>query len=191
MHEPRGPPRHSSRSSRSSHTHRHIRGERAVKPDTVRARYVLLGRNLLGFGRTLPMKQGILRHLHNSEPSVHVRGYSARQQKGTTRTMTPASRSAEESPPRVPKRRRRLGVVFPVLFAIAAVLGVGAAAYSRGVINDGHTRPAADAHPLDPSPAEPTPTAAASDSHPADAATGKAAVAIPIGKMTIANDYTG
>src|SRR5258708_3786697 len=105
--------------------------------------------------------------------------------------MTPASRSSDQLPSSVTKRRRRLGVVLPVLFAVGAVLGVGAAAYSRGVINDNHTRPAVASHPLAAGPPETATPAAVPATRQSDAANGKAVVSVSIGKLTIANDYTG
>lgn len=115
--------------------------------------------------------------------------------------MTPASRSAEQLPVREPKRRKRLGVVLPVVLAVPAVLGVGAAAYSRGVTNDNPAKPAAAAHPIEvipvgSTPADVTPAGAAAPAapaaaHPSDAGNGKFPVSVTIGKLTMANDYTG
>jgi len=96
-----------------------------------------------------------------------------------------------------------------VVFAVPAVLGVGAAAYSRGLTNVNHTRPAAVAEPLDlsrPDGAGSTGAVTSVDpskhdearpavavSRAPDASTEKspAAVSVSIGKLTITKDNTG
>jgi hypothetical protein len=95
-----------------------------------------------------------------------------------------------------------------VVFAVPAVLGVGAAAYSRGLTNVNHTRPAAVAEPLDPARPGAGATGAVTSVDPSkhdearpavavsrapDASTEKspAAVSVSIGKLTITKDNTG
>jgi hypothetical protein len=156
------------------------------------------------------MERGILRNSHNIEPSDHNPWVLLpASRKGRLGRMSHASGSPEHMPVPAARRRRRLGIVLPVVFAVPAVLGVGAAAYSRGLTNVNHTRPAAVAEPLDPArsdgagapgivtPVDPPkrdevrPAATASRAPGAITDRTPAPVSVSIGKLTITKDNTG
>jgi hypothetical protein len=98
--------------------------------------------------------------------------------------MTPASRPAQPLPPR---RRRRFGLVLPFLLAVGAVLGVGAAAYSRGVTGGGSGHPNAASHAAKAVPAGQAPTAPAPAAPPVDLKS----LDVKIGKLMLTTDNTG
>jgi len=80
-----------------------------------------------------------------------------------------------------------------VILAVPAVLGVGAAAYSRGITNKSSPHPAAAAHQVLVPPADQAGAPAAAPATPArvpDSGTGKS-VTVTIGKLTLTTDYTG
>lgn len=83
-----------------------------------------------------------------------------------------------------------------MVLAVGAVLGVGAAAYSRGVHNDGPTTPLAGARELPTSPdAVTAPLAQESAAQPAtsrsDAAKSKEPAKVKIGQLRLAYDDMG
>jgi hypothetical protein len=108
--------------------------------------------------------------------------------------MTPApAGTPESSPTNAPRRRRRLAILLPVLLALGAIFGVGAAAYSRGAEDDTAARPAGVSNPIGQ---QPTTNSANSDDgsttdHSSDAAIGQAPVKIAIGKLLMSKDATG
>jgi hypothetical protein len=75
--------------------------------------------------------------------------------------------------------------VLPFLLAVGAVLGVGAAAYSRGVTSGGSAHPAAQARPVTAAPVGQSPAA------PAPQRADTKALQVTIGKLLLAKDYTG
>jgi hypothetical protein len=133
--------------------------------------------------------------LHNTERLDHrTRATADGLDEGRSRTMTPAPAGTPESTPtKAPRRRRRLAILLPVLLAVGAIFGVGAAAYSRGAEDDTAARPAGVSNPLGTAPN----TSASSDSgkdstdHSSDAAIGQAPVKISIGKLLMSKDATG
>jgi hypothetical protein len=107
--------------------------------------------------------------------------------------MTPAPAGIpESSPTKPPRRRRRLAILLPVLLAVGAIFGVGAAAYSRGAEDDTAARPAGASHPLGQ---QSNATQAQGDNsatdHSSDAAIGQAPIKITIGKLLMSKDATG
>jgi hypothetical protein len=100
-------------------------------------------------------------------------------------TPTPAGNS-ESSPTNAPRRRRRLAILLPVLLAVGAIFGVGAAAYSRGAEDDTTARPAGVTHPLAHHS-----TASTSEDAAGQSGTGQAPIKIVIGKLLLSKDATG
>jgi hypothetical protein len=78
--------------------------------------------------------------------------------------------------------------VLPFLLAVGAVLGVGAAAYSRGVTSGGSAHPAAQARPVTVAPVGQSPAAPAV---PAPPPADTKALQVTIGKLLLTKDYTG
>ncbi len=72
-----------------------------------------------------------------------------------------------------------------MLLAVGAVLGVGAAAYSRGVTSGGSAHTAAQSRPAAANPAAATPPA------PAPQPTDAKALQVTIGKLLLTTDYSG
>ncbi|HEY3604576.1 MAG TPA: hypothetical protein VGL04_07870 [Sporichthyaceae bacterium] len=104
--------------------------------------------------------------------------------------MTPPPAGiSESSPSKAPRRRRKLAILLPVLLAVGAIFGVGAAAYSRGAEDDTAARPAGVSNPL-AQPNTPTKSDDTTD-HSADAAIGQAPIKISIGKLLMSKDATG
>jgi hypothetical protein len=79
--------------------------------------------------------------------------------------------------------------LLPVLLAVGAIFGVGAAAYSRGAEDDTAARPAGVSNPLG-QPSTPN-TSGNSTDHSTDAAIGQAPAKISIGKLLMSKDATG
>ncbi len=98
-----------------------------------------------------------------------------------------------------PRRRRRWARGISVVLAVGAVLGVGAAAYSRGVNNDRATTPTANTRALPSAPqteavAPATAVPAAperSESSRSDAVASKGPAKVKIGELRMAYDDTG
>ncbi|MGQ0463738.1 MAG: hypothetical protein ACT4QG_00295 [Sporichthyaceae bacterium] len=96
-----------------------------------------------------------------------------------------------------PRRRRRWARGVSVVLALGAVLGVGAAAYSRGLDDDGAATPAANVGPLLAAPADmATPATpevappAAKPARPAEAASREPAK-VKIGALRMTYDASG
>jgi len=107
--------------------------------------------------------------------------------------MTPAPAGIpESSPTKAPRRRPRLAILLPVLLAVGAIFGVGAAAYSRGAEDDTAARPAGVSHPLgQQSKANQAQSDNSATDHSSDAAIGQAPIKITIGKLLMSKDATG
>ena len=103
-------------------------------------------------------------------------------------TRAPAG-TPESSPTTAPRRRRRLTILLPVLLALGAMFGVGAAAYSRGAEDDTAARPAGVSNPLGQ---QTTANSAHNDaSASSDAGIGQAPVKISIAHLLMSKDATG
>jgi hypothetical protein len=105
--------------------------------------------------------------------------------------MTPApAGTPESSPTKAPRRRRKLAILLPVLLAVGAIFGVGAAAYSRGAEDDTAARPAGVSNPLGTQTTTNRASSASGDDS-SDAAIGQAPVKISISKLLMSKDATG
>lgn len=102
-------------------------------------------------------------------------------------TPPPAGYS-ESSPTSAPRRRRRLAILLPVLLALGAIFGVGAAAYSRGAEDDTAARPTGVTHPLGQQSNATSDDSAVGQSEPG---IGQAPIKININKLLISKDATG
>jgi hypothetical protein len=109
--------------------------------------------------------------------------------------MTPApAGNPESSPTKAPRRHRRLAILLPVLLAVGAIFGVGAAAYSRGAEDDTAARPAGVSNPLGQqsnATSDQSQKDGSATDHSSDAAIGQAPVKITIGKLLLSKDATG
>lgn len=104
--------------------------------------------------------------------------------------MTPPPAGiSESSPTSAPRRRRRLAILLPVLLALGAIFGVGAAAYSRGAEDDTTARPTGVTHPLGQQPSGST--SENSSVGQSDPGVGSAPVKINIGNLLLSKDATG